>query len=134
MTNQRLTFEVLADSLGVCKLDSNQTIPEWAYQGKFFSITKTPDELSIVCSEMVIPGDVQCEIGWRALKIAGILDFGLIGILSVVATALAKAGLSIFAISTYNTDYILVKSKDLERALHTLSSEGHEIIMGEFEK
>lgn len=96
---------------------------------RVFSITRTTEELSIVCSEAVIPKDVICERGWRALKIVGILDFSLVGILSVVATILAKAGVSIFAVSTYNTDYILVKAKDLERALQAIKQAGYEIVM-----
>lgn len=127
MTAIKLKFKLLNDTLGVCKLDSTEAVPNWAYQGEFFSITKTSDELSIVCSESVIPEVVVCERGWRALKIVGILDFSLIGILSVVSSVLAKAGVSIFAISTYNTDYISVKEKDLANALQALRSEGFEI-------
>ncbi|WP_371363472.1 hypothetical protein SRRS_43640 [Sporomusa rhizae] len=123
----KLKFKLLNDTLGVCKLDSSEDVPRWAYQGEFFSITKTSDELSIVCSESGIPKDAVCERSWRALKIVGILDFSLIGILSIVSFVLAKAGVSIFAISTYNTDYILVKEKDLANALQTLRSEGFEI-------
>ena len=130
MTAKKLKFEVLVDTLGVCQLPANQSIPQWAYQGEFYSITKTTAELSIVCSEVVIPEAVICERGWRALKIAGILDFSLVGILSVVSTILAKAGVSIFAISTYNTDYILVKATDLECALQALDHEGYDVVIG----
>ncbi len=126
---EKLKFEVLVDTLGVCRLCASQSIPQWAYQGEFFSITKTTEELSIVCSEVVIPENVVCEKGWRALKIAGILDFSLVGILSVVATILAKAKVSIFAVSTYNTDYILVKAKDLEGALQALAHEGYDVVI-----
>ncbi|HML33993.1 ACT domain-containing protein [Sporomusa sphaeroides] len=126
---EKLKFEVLVDTLGVCRLCASQSIPQWAYQDEFFSITKTTEELSIVCSEVVIPEDVVCERGWRALKIAGILDFSLVGILSVVATILAKAGISIFAVSTYNTDYILVKAKDLECALQALEHKGYDVVI-----
>ncbi|MEL7632872.1 MULTISPECIES: ACT domain-containing protein [Sporomusa] len=126
---EKLKFEVLVDTLGVCRLCASQSIPQWAYRGEFFSITKTTEELSIVCSEVVIPEDVVCERGWRALKIAGILDFSLVGILSVVATILAKAKVSIFAVSTYNTDYILVKAKDLECALQALEHEGYDVVI-----
>ncbi|QJW49234.1 ACT domain-containing protein [bacterium BFN5] len=91
-------------------------------------MTKTTEELSIVCSEVNIPKDVLCELGWRAFKVQGTLDFGLVGILAKITTALANAGLGIFAISTYNTDYILVKAKDLEYAIIALHNDGHEII------
>ncbi len=128
MNEIKLTLEVLSDTIGVCKLDSNQIIPTWAHQGKFFSITRTMEELSIVCSEENIPEDVLCEQGWKALKVQGTLDFGLVGILAKVTTALANAGLGIFAISTYNTDYILVKEKDLKCAIIALCKDGHKII------
>ncbi|MBP2657794.1 MAG: amino acid-binding protein [Firmicutes bacterium] len=128
MSEEKLKFEVLPDTLGVSKLNSTQNIPQWAYQGSFFAITKTSDELSIVCPEMAIPEEVICERGWRALKIVGILDFSLIGILSVVSTVLANAGVSIFAISTYNTDYLLVKDMDLECALRALRNESYIIV------
>lgn len=124
----KLTLEVLSNQIGVCKLDAQATVPTWAYQGDFFSITKTTEELSIVCSEENIPKDVLCERGWRAFKVQGTLDFGLVGILAKITAALAKAGLGIFAISTYNTDYILVKAKDLEYAIIALRNDGHEII------
>lgn len=130
MAKSDLTFDVLPDTLGVCKLNSSMAIPQWAHAGDFFSVTKTAEEFSIVCSETAVPEDVLCERGWRALKIAGILDFSLVGILSVVSTALAKAGISIFAISTYNTDYILVREKDLELTLRTLCDEGYDILNG----
>lgn len=123
-----LTLEVLPDTLGVCKLDTNQVIPTWAYQGGLFSITKTVEELSIVCSEENIPEDVLCERGWKAFKVQGTLDFGLVGILAKVTTVLANADLGIFAISTYNTDYILVKALDFDWAVNALSNDGHKII------
>jgi hypothetical protein len=128
MNVMNLTLEVLPDTLGVCKLDTNQVIPTWAYQGGLFSITKTVEELSIVCSEENIPGDVLCERGWKAFKVQGTLDFGLVGILAKVTTALANAGLGIFAISTYNTDCILVKTQDFNCAVNTLRNDGHKII------
>ena len=126
----KLTLEVLSGKIGVCKLDAQSIVPTWAGQGKFFSITKTMEELSIVCSEVNIPKDVLCERGWMIFKVQGTLDFGLVGILAKITAALANAGLSIFAVSTYNTDYILVKEKDLEDAIIALRNDGHEIIQG----
>ena len=128
MVKHKLAFEVLPITLGVCKISPTQAIPQWAIQGEFFSVTKTTEELSIVCSEAVIPAGEIYEKGWRALKIVGILDFSLIGILSVVSSVLASSGVSIFAISTYNTDYILVRDKDLAVAVQSLSGEGYDIL------
>jgi hypothetical protein len=124
----KLTFEVLPDTYGICRMGTEETIPVWASRGGFYSITKTADELSVVCVDSDIPDDVLCERAWTAFKIQGILEFGLVGILSEVTTALAKAGLGIFAISTYNTDYILVQEKDYDCAITALSDAGHEII------
>jgi len=127
MLEKKLVFEVLRDTVGVCKLAVNEAIPLWAYQGDFFSVTKTVEELSIVCSDSAIPKDILCERGWKILEIQGMLDFGLVGILAMVSNTLAKAGVSIFAISTYNTDYILVKAADLNSAVDALKNEGHEV-------
>lgn len=132
MNGKKLTFAVVPVLLGICRLKPGQPIPPWAQQGEFFSITKTSEEISIICPEKAIPAeDVLCERGWRALKITGILDFSLVGILSAISTALAQAGISIFAVSTYNTDYILIKARELEAALQTLGNDGHEV---EFER
>ena len=104
-----------------------QSIPMGA-EGRFFSITKTSDELSVVCSEGNIPGDIRCEKDWKILKILGPLDFALTGILASVSAILARAEISIFALSTYDTDYILVKDKDVVRAMAELNSEGYDFI------
>lgn len=128
MVKHKLTFEILSATLGVCKLGASQEVPPWAYQGEFFSVTKTSEEMSIVCPEAVIPDEALCERGWRALKIAGMLDFSLVGILAVVSAVLANAGVSIFAISTYNTDYILVRDNDLEAAVQALGGAGYTIL------
>lgn len=125
MSEKHLAFSILENMVGICKLDVNAMIPTWAYRGNFFSVTKTPEELSIVCSETAIPANVLCEKSWKVLKIQGPLDFGLVGVLAKISSSLARAGVSIFAISTYNTDYILVREAFLNTALHALKQEGH---------
>jgi hypothetical protein len=92
------------------------------------AIVRSADELSIVCEESKVPMDVKTERGWRVLKVLGPLDFSLVGILSDLANALAKAGVSIFAISTYDTDYVLVKQDQLDVALFALREAGHEVL------
>lgn len=129
MVEKILTMRLLKDIYGVCRLDKNELIPEWAQKSDFFSITKTNEELSIVCSQEDIPIDIQCEKNWRVLKIEGPLDFSLIGILSSISTVLANNKISIFAISTYDTDYILVKSSDLDNAIESLLKEGYEVLV-----
>jgi uncharacterized protein len=113
-----LTLSIMATSLAVARFDPCCKIPLWGIEcSGFRSITKTKDELSIVCSEESVPSDVKAEKGWRALKVEGPLDFGLTGILSSLAAPLAEAKISIFAISTFDTDYILVKKENLEKAI-----------------
>jgi len=112
----------------VIKLNSNDSIPEIILKQKFYSITKTDEELSIVVDENV---DVKSDIvenNWRAIKIEGVLDFSLIGILAKISTILAEVKVSIFAISTYNTDYILLKQDVLEKAIDALKENGYRFI------
>ena len=117
----RLTLTLLPDRLAVCRLAPDAALPPWlAWDGGLISLTRTADELSIVCAEERVPGDVQAERGWRAFKVLGPLDFALTGILAGLAAPLAEAGISLFALSTYDTDYILVRAADLERALAAL--------------
>ena len=116
-----LTLQILPLLLAVCRLDKDVAVPEWALKSKdFFAITKTADELSIVCSQDCVPEDIKSEKNWRVLKVVGTLDFALTGILASIARPLAENGISIFAISTYDTDYILIKEKDLDRAVSAL--------------
>jgi hypothetical protein len=128
MTKPVLTMSVLAGNFGVCRLDSVSEIPEWALESDFYSITKTSDELSIVCPETDVPGNVICERGWKGLKVGGPLDFGLTGILAGISAVLAGKELSIFAVSTYETDYILVREKGLETAVEVLEEAGYFIL------
>ena len=100
-------------------------IPDWLSRRPFWSVTRTGEELSIVLPEENVPGDWKAEKGWCCLKVHGPLDFSLTGILASLATPLAEAGISIFAISTYDTDYVLVRDKDLARAKNVLAECGH---------
>jgi len=128
MSEKILTMKLLKEKYGVCRLDKTELIPEWAQNNDFFSITRTSDELSIVCSQDDIPNDINCEKDWRILKIEGPLDFSLIGILASISTILAQKGISIFAISTYDTDYILVKNNDIDNAISALIKERYDVI------
>jgi len=104
-----MKLEILDNKLKVVKLKKDEIVPNIVFKQKFYSITKTDEELSIVINEDI---DIQSNIieyNWRAIRIVGTLDFSLIGILSKISTILAQEEISIFAISTYNTDYILLK-------------------------
>lgn len=122
-----LTLSVLGDGLAVCRLDPDAELPGWAAGGAFWSVTRTPDELSVVCPEGRVPDGIVFQGGWRALGIEGPLDFGLTGVLLAVAAPLAEAGVPIFVVSTYDTDYVLVGEDRLEEAVGTLRAAGHEV-------
>lgn len=128
MSEKKLTLRLLKDAYGVCRLQKDSQIPSWAFDGEFYSITKTDDELSIVCLENNIPQDIKCESDWRIFKIQGPLDFSLIGILSKISSLMAENQISIFAVSTYDTDYILIKENNLENALKILESDIYNVI------
>src|SRR6186713_2403398 len=116
---------VVPGTLAICRLHATDRIPSWAlelHEG-FVSITRTPDELSIVCAQDAVPPDIQVEEDWRALVIPGPIPFEATGVLSALATPLADAGIPIFAISTYDTDYVLVRQSNLERALEALHAD-----------
>lgn len=128
MSEKILTMRLLKDKFGVCRLNKNEVIPEWVKNSDVYSITKTCDELSILCSQDCIPSGIKCERDWRALKVEGPLEFSLIGILASISTILAQKEISIFAISTYDTDYVLVKDKDIANAINALVNEKYKII------
>lgn len=122
-----LSLELTPDFLAVAKLRPTDSIPAWAARGAFSSISRTADELSIVCKQIDIPSGIRSEPDWRAFKVDGPLDFGLTGILTSIAQPLSGAGISIFAISTFDTDYVLVKQMNLEKAIDALKAAGHSI-------
>jgi hypothetical protein len=123
-----LTLSILPDTFAVCRLKKDAAIPAWATNGTFISITRTADELSIVCPESNVPEGIQCESDWRCIKIEGPLDFALTGILVSIAAPLAHVGISIFAISTYDTDYLMVRRESLDRAILALERSGHHVM------
>jgi len=127
MTAPALTLEVLADELAVCRLPVDAAVPNWAWAGELTSITSSDDELSLVCAADAVPEDVVHTAGWRALKVRGPLDFSLVGILAGISSALADSGVSIFAISTYDTDFVLVQANRLEAALAALEDAGYRV-------
>jgi hypothetical protein len=110
----------------VCRLGPTEPVPAWATSGALCSVTRTPSELSVVCPHTSVPDGIQSEREWRCLAVAGPLDFVLAGILASLATPLAAAGIALFALSTYDTDYLLVKADQVPRAVEALTAAGHQ--------
>jgi hypothetical protein len=122
-----MNLVVLEDELAVARLGPRDAMPDWAARGSLSSVTRTPEELSVVCSAAGIPPDVPAERGWRALRVAGRLDFSLTGVLASIVGPLAAAKVSVFVVSTYDTDYILVREQGLAAAVRCLTAAGHEV-------
>jgi hypothetical protein len=118
----------LAGTFAICKLPPDAPVPPWAMGGELFSVTRTPDELSLVCRQEAVPEGVVCERGWRCLRVAGSMPFTLVGVLAALTAPLAQAGVSVFALSTFDTDYLLVKDVEFERAVSALRAAGHVVV------
>jgi hypothetical protein len=116
---------VLQDEFSVWRLAADAPLPS-IEAGGLLSITRTDDELSIVSSS-IVPAGVTAEIGWRCLQVEGPLSFELTGVIADLSAPLARAGIPIFVISTYDTDYVLVKATDLESACSALRDEGYTV-------
>ncbi len=130
MEEGKRKLELLPDAYAVCRLDKNAPVPDWATQGLFSSVTRTPGELSVVCRDARVAAGVKKESGWKVLMIEGPLDFSLTGILASLTGPLAREGISVFALSTYDTDYLVVKEEQLEKAIQVLGAEGYDIEEG----
>ena len=129
-----LTLSVLPEEVSICRLTADQTIPDWAHNRVFSSITRTGDELSVVCSADDVPAHLEAERGWRVLKMEGPFDLSLIGILAGVAEVLKASGVSLFVVSTFDTDYVLVKKNRLHTAVTALRDVGYHINPDEGER
>ena len=123
-----MNFIVLTKKYSIYKFRNNSILPDWIYSSEFYSITKTKDELSVIALQTdLISEDYVENKDWRMLKIVGPLDFALIGIIADVSKIFKENKISIFTISTYETDYILVKQKDLKIGIRALKEKGHEV-------
>ncbi len=118
-----LRLTLLEERLAICRLEPHQALPAWfPGKGRIASMTRTEEELSLVVNDADLPTDVQAERRWRAFKVQGPLDFALTGVLAKLSGALAEAGISLFALSTYDTDYVLVREGDVAVARHALAT------------
>ena len=123
-----LPLKILPGALAIARLPPGADVPAWAGQGSLLSITRTEHELSVVAPASGVPSHADAERGWRALYVAGTLDFALTGVLAAIVVPLAAAEIPVFAVSTYDTDYVLVREAMLEAALDALRAAGHTVV------
>ncbi len=124
---RHLELTLLLERFAISRLAADAPIPEWATEGPFFSLTRTGDELSVVTELSRVPVGVQSQPGWRVLKVHGPFVLSEIGVLASLAAPLAEAKISLFAVSTFDTDYLLVASETLPAAIAALERAGHTI-------
>lgn len=126
-----LDFTLLKDLYSIYRLKKDSAIPDWTYESEFYSLTRTKDELSIVCKQVANTMDDKIKIDshWRILKINGPLDLSMIGIIAEISNLLKENKIPIFTISTYDTDYILVKNQNIDKVLTVLKNNGHKIFI-----
>ena len=122
-----LRLALLPHKYAICQFHPDKHIPYWALLGDFVSLTRTHEELSIVCQQNNVPNDIPAERGWHCVQVQGAFDFSVSGVNASLASPLAEADISVLAIATYATDYLLVKEEKLERALQVLEQAGHSI-------
>ncbi len=121
-----MEIKIIEQDFSICKLKDFSQVN---FSDEFYFIGKTDEEFSLVCSSSFVPANaIECDNGWKAFKIQGILDFSLIGILSKISSLLAENKISVFAVSTYNTDYILTKKENFEKAVNLLKNNGYFIL------
>ena len=116
-----MRIRLLPSTYAICRLDPDSAIPTWP-RGDFVSVTRTWDELSIVCEEASVPADVKGQGDWRCFAVEGPIPFEVIGVAARITTALADAKVSVFFVSTYDTDYVLVRSSSVDAAIAALRS------------
>lgn len=124
-----LTLEVLEGTLAVSRLDAGSGLPWWAARdGGFLCLTRTAGETSVVCEEGLVPSGIRAERGFRALRVQGPLSFQLTGILASLAAPLAESRIPVFVVSTFDTDYVLVRAANLGAATSALTNAGHAVV------
>ena len=126
-SNRRFALTLLSGSFAIVRLAADSRLPPWANDGDFFSATRTSDELSIVCAAGRVPEGVVSERGWRVLKVNGVFALSEVGVLAALSASLAAADVSLFVISTFETDYLLVSEKQLDDAIAALRRAGHRV-------
>src|SRR5689334_4393310 len=130
----RLRFHSLRGAYAILRLEPNAPIPDWATQAEFSSITRSQDELSIVCPAQGVPAHLHSPRSWTCLKLEGPFPFSLTGVLLSFIQPLSDNGIPIFAISTYDTDYVLIQEEFAGKAITALQQAGHEFCNGDESK
>lgn len=125
-----MTLKVLPEQLAIAHLGPKEAVPRWADQGGFSCITRTQESLTIVCAQVFVPSGVPSDLGWRCIEVQGPLDLSLTGILASLVTPLGEAGIPVFVMSSFETDFILVKQARLAEARRALERAGHSILDG----
>jgi hypothetical protein len=118
-----MELTLLPDSLAICHLSKDTPIPRWALAGEFYAVCRSEEELSIVCPDGHPSAEIEADSGWRALKVQAPLPLTEIGVIAALTAPLAEAGVSVFVISTFATDYLLIKEAELSKAVRVLSSQ-----------
>jgi hypothetical protein len=124
----RHTLFLLPGRFAICRLDPQAPAPAWAEGGALTSVTRTSDELSVICGETRVPTGTECESGWRGMQVEGTFDFETVGVLASLAAPLAEAGVPMLCVSTFDTDYLLVREGNLGRAAEALAGAGHRMV------
>src|SRR5580692_10287 len=128
MTNQRsFHLSLLSNQYVILRLAADAETPKWAANGEFFSVTRTSDELSIVTAFTNVPAQMSSDSKWRVLKVHGPFALNEVGVLAALVAPLSKAAISIFVISTYDTDYLLINEQQCDAAISALENEGHRV-------
>lgn len=122
-----MNFQVLQEALAVCRLPADAAVPAGVLDAPFCAVTRTTDELSLVLSIDHVEASWEVEKTWRALKVEGPLDFNMVGVIARISAPLATAGIPIFVVSTFETDYLMVKDDQFDKTCALLIAEGHVI-------
>ena len=122
-----MQLRTLPDTYAIVRLHPGAELPDWVDKGPFRSVTRTDNEVSVVCRDRDVPGGESAERGWRVVEVLGPLDFSLTGVVASIVDPLAKVEIPLFVISTFETDYVLVRDDDLDDSIEALELAGHEV-------
>jgi uncharacterized protein len=120
-------LSLLSETFTICRLAPDAVVPEWAMRGQFFSLTRTSEELSVIAETAFVPKNLLTKVSWRVMKVHGPFDLSEVGVLAALVAPLAGAGVSVFTISTFDTDYLLVQCVQLREAMTALRNAGHTV-------